>query len=180
MVLQGAVKASLVANSFVFVFIYAAIWLAVTICVGVYCRRHHGTGHSLGGGCSPTNAPIIHGRVWHVQVAFSAHPNTNGGVHPIFCSFIHFMNLKVDSIDWLIDWRFACISEWLIEFNFDWLIYWILLLIDLLIDWLNWHLLIDLNWHLVTFVHLRLPSAQFTQFGSSQLIDWLLWGAALR
>ena len=99
MVLQGAVKASLVANSFVFVFIYAAIWLAVTICVGVYCRRHHGTGHSLGGGCSPTNAPIIHGRVWHVQVAFSAHPNTNGGVQPIFCSFIPFMNLKVDSID---------------------------------------------------------------------------------
>ena len=180
MVLQGAVKASLVANSF---------------CVCIYLCGNLVSGDHLCWRILPpsprywalpwwrlqsTNAPIIHGRVWHVQVAFSAHPNTNGGVHPIFCSFIHFMNLKVDSIDWLIDWRFACISEWLIEFNFDWLIYWILLLIDLLIDWLNWHLLIDLNWHLVTFVHLRLPSAQFTLFGSSQLIDWLLWGAALR
>ena len=30
---------------------------------------------------------------------------------------------------WLIDWTFACISEWLIEFNFDWFIgyhYWLI------------------------------------------------------
>ena len=72
---------------------------------------------------------------------------------------------------WLIDWTFACIYDWLhwlIDFAFA------AALIDFaFIDWLNWnwHILIDLNWHLVTFVHLRLPSAQFTHFGSSQLID---------
>ena len=113
---------------------------------------------------------------WIFVFSFSAHPNTNGRVHPIFCSFIHFMNLKVGSIDWLIEHLLAFMIDciliyWLIDFAFA------AALIDFaLIDWLNWnwHLLIDLNWHLVTFVHLRLPSAQFTHFGSSQLIDWLI------
>jgi hypothetical protein len=85
---------------------------------------------------------------------------------------------------WLIDWLKICLHLWVIDWIqlilIDWFIgyyYWLICwLIDWLIDWLNWHLLIDLNWHLVTFVHLRLPSAQFTQFGSSQMIDWLLWG----
>jgi hypothetical protein len=42
----------------------------------------------------------------------------------------------------------------LIEFNFDWLIYWILLLIDLLIDWIGigiyWLIWIGIWWRLCT------------------------------
>jgi hypothetical protein len=49
-------------------------------------------------------------------------------VHPIFCSFIHFMNLKVDSIDWLIDWLIDCLIEDLLAFLSDWLN-------SILIDW---------------------------------------------
>jgi hypothetical protein len=94
---------------------------------------------------------------------FSAHPNTSWGLHPIFCSFIHFMNLKVGSIDW----TFVCIAEWLIELNIDWSIDWIfVLLIDLLIDYFA----------LVTLCTCVYPVCNSPNFGPSHFIDWLLWG----
>ena len=98
----------------------------------------------------------------------SPHPNSNGGVHPLVCSFMAWTwNFAVVIVDWIallmtlncwtIDWLIDCINYWLIEF-----IYW-------LIDWL-------IEFVLVTFVHLRLPSAQFAHLWPSHLIDWLLRG----
>ena len=65
----------------------------------------------------------------------SPHPNSNGGVHPLVCSFMAWTwNFAVVIVDWivllmtLICWTI----DWLIVLIIDWLI--------LLIDWLN------LNW----------------------------------
>ena len=99
-----------------------------------YCGRHHGTGHSLGGGCSSTCAPVPMAYVAHAS-GDSPHPNSNGGVHPLVCSFMAWTwNFAVVIVDWivllmtLICWTI----DWLIVLIIDWLI----LLIDWLIDWI--------------------------------------------
>ena len=99
-----------------------------------YCGRHHGTGHSLGGGCSSTCAPVPLAYVAHAS-GVSPHPNSNGGVHPLVCSFMAWTwNFAVVIVDWIVLlMTLDCWTiDWLIVLIIDWLI--------LLIDWLN------LNW----------------------------------
>ena len=86
----------------------------------------------------------------------------------------------------LIDWLNICLHLWLIAFWFiDWLILHLLLhwlILHSLIDWIGigiyWLIWIGIWWRLCTCAY---PVHNSPTLGRHNwLIDWLLWGAALR
>ena len=86
----------------------------------------------------------------------------------------------------LIDWLNICLHLWLIAFWFiDWLILHLLLhwlILHWLIDWIGigiyWLIWIGIWWRLCTCAY---PVHNSPTLGRHNwLIDWLLWGAALR
>jgi hypothetical protein len=167
MVLQGAVKASLVANSFMFVFCLCSNLVSGDhLCWRILPPSPRYWALPWWRLQSHKRSCYIGACVARASGVFGA-PQHKWRSGPNILQLHSFHELESWQY-WLIDWTFACIAEWLIEFRFDWLIgylhYW-------LIYWL-----IILHWWRCALA--------FTQCAIRPiwgrhiwLIDWLIVGA---